>query len=270
MPVAAGRPLAMDAPAAALLSINTGSSSLKVAVYELAAAPRRILSAEVRQIGLPSAHLTITDATGATLTEARERLADHDAALARVLGWLREHGGCERLAAVGHRIVHGGTQFTRPQWIDPPMIEELRALVPLAPDHLPQSIAAIATIGKRLPERAASRLFRHGLSPHAAALGPHCWRCRGRWQRGPRAVRLSRPVVRIPRRATPRASIRRVQAGRAVLAHLGNGASMAAVRAGQSVDTSMGFTPAGGLVMSMRTGDLDPGVLVYLLRTQGY
>ncbi len=114
---------------------------------------------------------------------------------------------CERLAAVGHRVVHGGLNTSARKASTPRSSPGCKALVPLAPDHLPQSIAAIETITQLLPGVAASGLFRHGLSPHAAALAPDAAAAASASRRGHRAVRLPRPVVRIPRRATASRSI---------------------------------------------------------------
>ena len=257
----------MDTRGTDLLTINTGSSSLKAAVYRIAARQQRLLSADARRIGLDRGQLAIADADGKTLFKLDEPLADHGAALKRILGWLADHGRLQSLAAVGHRVVHGGLEYQRPQIVDAALVAGLKALVPLAPDHLPQSIDAIESITQTLPRvpqvACFDTAFHRTLPARARTLAlPRSLTEQGIVRFGFHGLSYEYLVEQL-RAADPQHA-----GGRAVLAHLGNGASMAAVLGGESQDTSMGFTPAGGLVMGMRTGDLDPGVLVYLLRTQ--
>ena len=259
----------MEADGAQLLSINTGSSSLKAAVYRFGEPEgQRVLSAEARGIGLATGKMAVVDAAGKTLLEHDKRLADHGVALDAFLGWLHQHGPVADVAAVGHRIVHGGTEYTEPRWIDPATLDHLRRLVPLAPDHLPQSIAAIEKLGELLPgvPQAAcfDTAFHRTLPRHARLLAlPRRLADEGVVRFGFHGLSCEYVVEQL--RTLDPANF----GGRAIIAHLGSGASMTAVRDGQSVDTSMGLTPTGGLVMSTRTGDLDPGALVYLLREKG-
>jgi len=258
----------MDTRKSELLTINTGSSSLKAALYRLGSSGERTLSAQASGIGTTSAKLAIVDAAGRSLEKRQVRLSDHQAALDQLFRWLDENDRLTSIAAVGHRIVHGGLRYQSPQRIDAELVSHLRELVPLAPDHLPQSIAAIEAAQHRLgaiPQVACfDTEFHRTLPPRARTLPV------------PRSLAEKHTIVRFGFHGLSYEylveRLREIDpahtGGRTVLAHLGNGASMAAVRDGQSRDTSMGFTPAGGLVMGTRTGDLDPGVLVYLLQTK--
>lgn len=259
----------MDAQNSGVLTINTGSSSLKVALYRLGAGEQRLVAAEARQIGLDSGRTTVTDVSGATLLDRKERLKDHPTALAQVLGWLREKEWTSQLSAVGHRIVHGGRKYTAPARIGPSLIDDLRGLVPLAPEHLPQAIAAIETTQEVLPGvpqvACFDTAFHRTLPRRARMLAlPRALADEGVVRFGFHGLSYEFLVEQL--RAIDPAR----RGGRAVLAHLGNGASMTAVLDGKSVDTSMGFTPAGGIVMGTRSGDLDPGVLVYLLERKSF
>ncbi len=258
----------METRSTDLLTINTGSSSLKAAVYRIAAREKRLLSADARRIGLDRGQLGIADADGKTLFKQDEPLADHGAALKRILGWLADNGRLQSLVGVGHRVVHGGLEYQSPQLVDAALVAGLKALVPLAPDHLPQSIDAIESISRLLPRvpqvACFDTAFHRTLPDRARTLAlPRAFKEQGVVRFGFHGLSYEYLVEQL--RATDPVHA----GGRAVLAHLGNGASMAAVQGGESRDTSMGFTPAGGLVMGTRTGDLDPGVLVYLLQTQG-
>ncbi len=260
---------AMDEPNAPLLTINTGSSSLKTAVYRLGEAEHCLVTAEAKQIGLPMGRIRIEDGAGEVLQERDERLPDHAAALGRVLAWLKTHRQMHALAGVGHRIVHGGRNHDAPQWINQALLEDLHALVPLAPEHLPQAIGAIEKVKEMLgdvPQAACFDTSFHSTLPRCARLLPlpRAMADGGIVRYGFHGLSYEYLVGEL-RKADPKHA-----GGRAVLAHLGNGASMAAVLRGRSIDTSMGFTPAGGLVMGTRTGDVDPGVLVYLLNQKGY
>ena len=260
----------MDADGFALLTINTGSSSLKTGVYRVVnGAPRVTLRAEARQIGSDASQVVVADGAGKSLTDQTARLADHAAALDMVLRQFAEHGAPRQFAAVGHRVVHGGQRYTSPTWLDADVVRALQELVPLAPDHLPQSIAAIKTISTLMPDvrqvACFDTSFHHTLPRRARLFAlPRALAEQGIVRFGFHGLSCEYLVEQL-RSLDPQHI-----GGRTVITHLGSGASMTAVVRGQSVDTSMGFTPTGGLVMSTRSGDLDPGVLVYLLRQRGY
>jgi acetate kinase len=259
-----------------LLTINTGSSSLKAALYRLREEATREhstqtpeLRAEASRIGDRGGGLRLADERGETLDEHRDDLPDHAAALEALLGRLRDRG-LERddLAAVGHRIVHGGDRHREPQKVTPEVLADLRALVPIDPNHLPQAIAAIEAVGRDYPEVPQVVCFDtafHSRMPRAARLYalPRRLADEGIVRYGFHGLSYEYVMEEL-RRLEPEAIV-----GRVVVAHLGNGASMAAVRGGVGVDTTMGFTPTGGLVMGTRSGDLDPSVPLFLLEERG-
>ncbi len=251
-----------------ILTINTGSSSLKVALYEAGREETRILSGEVERIGVPGGRFRLTDARGATLIDQGGDLPDHGAALEAVLAGLRRYRPDLSLDAVGHRVVHGGAHYSAPQRVTPELIAALQELVPIAPDHLPQAIQAIQTVVRvhpDLPQVACFDTAFHRRMPRTAQLYPLPRRLadEGVVRYGFHGLSYE-SILRELRALAPREA-----EGRVVIAHLGNGASMAAVRGGIGIDTTMGFTPAGGLMMGTRPGDLDPGVLLYLLVERG-
>ena len=251
-----------------LLTINTGSSSLKAALYEMGQAERLDLAAQADRIGQSGSRIRITDAQGKTLLDEQRELKNHEAALQALFDWLQVHAPGKKLDAVGHRVVHGGSRYSAPQLIDDDLVRTLQELVPIDPNHLPQAIGAIQTVTRlhpNLPQVACFDTAFHRTMPRVAQMFalPHAY-----WDAG--VVRygfhgLSYEYIMQELRAQDSAAA----GGRVIIAHLGNGASMAAVLGGRGVDTTMGFTPTGGLVMGTRTGDLDPGVLLYLLDSRG-
>lgn len=243
-----------------VLTINTGSSSLKAAVYA-DRATRLVFDAEAERIG-QGGSLRVVDGKGTVLLEQQQHFNDHTAAVEALLDWLagRDEG---RFEVAGHRIVYGGPTYSAPRPIDEPMLEALRRLVPLDPDHLPQAIAAVETLGRRqagLRQFACfDTWFHHAMPPAARTLPlPRRFADDGVVRYGFHGLSYEYLSAEL-HKLDPRAG------GLAVLAHLGSGCSMAAVRGGTGVDTTMGFTPTGGLMMSTRSGDLDPGVLLHLL-----
>jgi acetate kinase len=250
-----------------LLTINTGSSSLKATLYTY---PALALDATARaeRIGQPGSRLNVRLTRDDDGAERAAELPDHAAAMRALLDWLRERGLARRLAAVGHRIVHGGAEYHDPQGVTPALVTALHALVPIDPDHLPQSLAAIAATSEAysgIPQFACFDTAFHRTMPPVAqhyAL-PHRFAEAGVLRYGFHGLSYESILDQL-RDLDPGAV-----AGRLVIAHLGNGASMVAVCDSASVETTMGFTPTGGLVMGTRTGDLDPGVLLYLLQQQG-
>ena len=251
-----------------ILTINTGSSSLKVALYEAGRDETRILSGEVERIGVPGGRFRLIDAHGATSVDQGSDLPDHGAALGAALAALRRFRPELDLDAVGHRVVHGGSHYSEPQRVTPELIAALRELIPIAPDHMPQAVQAIQAAVKAypgLPQVACFDTAFHRHMPRTAQLYPL-----PRHLADEGVVRYGfhglsyESILRELRALAPREA-----EGRVVIAHLGNGASMAAVRGGIGIDTTMGFTPVGGLMMGTRPGDLDPGVLLYLLVERG-
>jgi acetate kinase len=249
-----------------VLTINSGSSSIKFAMYDMSGVPQRIATGQVERIGLPDARFRATAAEGQT--HETIAAANHDQAVDRIIAWLDLHGGLQAVVAVGHRIVHGGDRFLESTAIDDAVIRELHRLAPLAPNHLPGEIAAIEAIRNRCPGLLQFGCFDtafHRDLPRDARLiaVPRRYEAAGVRRYGFHGLSyqyLMRELERIAGSETAH--------GRIILAHLGAGCSLAAVKGGQCIDTTMGFTPAAGLVMATRTGDLDPGLLVHLIRTE--
>jgi len=232
-----------------ILTLNAGSSSLKVALFDGGAPPGRIFSYAVARVG--------------------QTVADHAQALDVALAQLEAHGGLGALAAVGHRVVHGGPRYASPQLVTPGVIEELKRLAVLDPDHLPAEIAILEAMRSRapsLPQVACFDTAFHRTMPRVARLLPipRRYEAEGLQRYGFHGLSytyLAQELARVAGEPAAR--------GRVVLAHLGAGASLAALRDGRCVDTTMGFTPNSGVPMGTRSGDLDPGVILYLLRAGG-
>jgi len=250
-----------------ILTINTGSSSLRADCYQVGQGETLVFSAEAERIGLPGTRLRIADANGTSLNEQQDDRLDHTAAVEAVFAWLRDHGAQRELDAVGHRVVHGGNRYSEPQPITPTLVQSIEELVPIDPDHLPQALAAMRFVSQTYPALLQVACFDTAFHRHmpqvaqAYALPRHLTDA-GLTRYGFHGLSYEYIMEQLRTEAATAAD------GRVIIAHLGNGASMAAVREGKSVDTTMGFTPTGGLVMSTRSGDLDPGVLLHLLQEQ--
>lgn len=250
-----------------VLVLNGGSSSLKFGLYTAEARPTLRLRGKIDRIGSPDTSLAVTEADGQAHTEPVAG-ADHAEAARSLLDCLssRGDGALDHVRAVGHRVVHG-MAHTAPERVTPALLDELRGLVPLAPDHLPTEIGLIEACQSRLavPPHIAcfDTAFHADLPDVARQLAiPRRLQTAGIRRYGFHGLSYAYLTEELAR-CEPRPAARR----RVVLAHLGSGASMAAVAGGRSIDTSMGFTPTAGLPMSTRSGDLDPGVGAYLART---
>jgi acetate kinase len=250
-----------------ILTINGGSSSLKFAAYALDAPDTPLLTGRIERIGSPSALFTTTAAGDAEETRSIAA-ADHLAALTALTGWLDEQGALHAVAAAAHRIVHGGPTYSEPQRITPALLSELRRLSAYAPEHLPAEIALIEELVRQCPDVTQVACFDtafHRDMPRVARMLaiPRRYDAQGVQRYGFHGLSYAYLTEELARIGGPEAA-----RGRVILAHLGNGASLAAVRDGRSVDTSMGFTPAAGIPMSTRSGDLDPGLIWYLEDTE--
>ena len=182
--------------------------------------------------------------------------------------WIEERTGRNALAAVGHRVVHGGPNYYEPQPITAEMVEELRRLSPFDPDHMPEEILLTEAFHRRFPElpqvACFDTAFHHDLPRVAQLLPlPRRYEAQGVRRYGFHGLSYAFLMEELARLAGPEAA-----RGRVILAHLGNGASLAALHDGKSMDTSMSFTPTAGVPMSTRSGDLDPGLVWYLARTE--
>ena len=255
------------APApASILAINGGSSSIKFAVYGAGASPTPSLSGTLDRIGRGGTTLSWRATEGAPF-EGHAEVPDDTPAPRLLIDWLEAREQFADVRAVGHRVVHG-MAHTAPERVTPDVLDELRRATPYAPDHLPREIELIEAFGERhphLPQVACFDTAFHGTMPRVATLLPipRRYRAKGVQRYGFHGLSYAYLVEELARVAGPEAAH-----GRLILAHLGNGASLAAVQAGTSIDTTMGFTPAAGLVMSTRTGDLDPGLVSFLAHTE--
>jgi len=250
-----------------VLTINGGSSSIKFALYEAAQPLKRGLCGTVDRIGLAGTNLTFHLQDGTPQANQCLSATDHKSAANFLLDWLQGQNGFESVQAVGHRVVHG-MQHTEPEVVTQPLLDELHRISPNDPDHLPSEIELIEIFRQRhpkLPQVACFDTAFHQTMPRVAKLLPIPRRfdAKGIQRYGFHGLSYAYLMEELARLGDPAAS-----KGRVILAHLGNGASMAAVLDGNSIDTSMCFTPTAGLVMSTRSGDLDPGLAPYLARTE--
>jgi acetate kinase len=251
-----------------VLCINSGSSSLKAALYEVAGGERRIASGQVDRIGLEEASLRVIGTGGEMLAESRQPVATPGDALRLLLGALPSLG-LPHADAVGHRLVHGGPDYFEPVLINPGVVADLKSLRRFAPLHLPAAIAAIEALAESAPGLRQVACFDtafHARLPEIAREFPLPRRFTdgGVRRYGFHGLSYESIVDSLLNGADPKTA-----RGRWILLHLGNGASIAAVRDGRSIDTTMGLTPLGGLMMGTRTGDLDPGLVLHLLLESG-
>ena len=256
----------------AVLVVNAGSSSVKFSVYRVNAAgpPAETARGLLDGIGVRP-HFAARDLEGGGAEDRAltpSETGDHDGAIAIVADWLRGHVGGAKPIAVGHRVVHGGTAYSRPVLLDPAVMTALDALVPLAPLHQPHNLAAIRAVSARipgLPQVACFDTAFHRGHPQMADLFALPWEL---YESGVRRYGFHGLSYEHIAEALP-AVAPEIAAGRVVVAHLGAGSSLCALRAGQSVESTMGFTALDGLPMGTRTGSLDPGVILYLLEARG-
>jgi acetate kinase len=226
------------------LAVNSGSSSVKFALF----------TSDPQPTLLQRGSIDVTDRT-AVAAQLLERLTPNIAT--------------RPLAAIGHRLVHGGPDYVEPQLITRALLDALTLLVPFAPNHLPDEIALIESLAQRHPGLPQIACFDTAFHRHLPEVArrlpvPETFHAAGVQRYGFHGLSYTFLLEELRRVGGDAAAD-----GRVVMAHLGNGSSLAAVRAGRSIDTSMGFTPIGGVVMSTRSGDLDPGVVTYVARTAG-
>jgi acetate kinase len=250
----------------AVLVLNAGSSSIKFAVFDMSANEPALLCKGLLDEHESAPRLTINDPAGKRLHETRRPPGDNDNGLfVDVLAWLDDYLGGESLAAAGHRVVHGGPDFVDPVEITDARIAALEALTPLAPLHQPRCLSPIRAIRAIRPGLAQiacfDTAFHHGLAPTVRRVAiPRRFEDEGIRRYGFHGLSFEYIAGRLAA-ISPELSARRT-----VVAHLGNGASLCAMRDGKSLDTTMGLTPLDGLVMGTRCGQIDPGVLLYLLQ----
>jgi acetate kinase len=257
----------MNSALPCVLTINGGSSSIRFAVYEAGETPRRRLDGKIDRIGLMGTNLVVNDPDGKPQPPRHIAAADHGMAARFLLDWLDAQPAFVAVKAVGHRVVHG-MKHSEPERVTRKLLEELHRITPYDPDHLPREIGLIEAFLQRhpkLPQVACFDTAFHRTMPRVAKLLPipRRYAAKGVERYGFHGLSYAYLMEEL-HRLDPAA-----RKGRVILAHLGNGASLAAVHHGKSIDTSMGFTPAAGLVMSTRSGDLDPGLPYYLARNEG-
>jgi acetate kinase len=256
-------------PDACLAVINAGSSSIKFALYGGEAAEHLLFRGQVEQIGV-APRLHVVDGKGAVAAEQQWPCEgfDHSAATGEIIKTARGLIGGAPVAAVGHRVVHGGMKYSAPVRINPEVIAELSRLAPLAPLHQPHNLAPIQAIAERaphLPQVACFDTAFHRSQPTLAQLYglPREFADEGIRRYGFHGLSYEYIISHLRDLLPELADLR------LVIAHLGNGASLCATHCGRSVATTMGFTAVDGLLMGTRCGTLDPGVLIYLMDTYG-
>jgi acetate kinase len=250
-----------------ILTINAGSSSIKFAIFDGAESLQRRLYGQIDRIGSDSAQLTFNDLGRHRQDSQRVPLSNRGSAANILIDWLMAQDGFSSVAALGHRVVHG-MKHIQPEIVTPVLLDELRRLIPYDSEHLPREIELIEACRQRcptLPQVACFDTAFHHTMPRVAKLLPIPRRfdAKGIQRYGFHGLSYAYLMEELARISGAAVAEERV-----ILAHLGNGASVAAVRSGKSIDTSMGFTPSSGLPMGTRSGDLDPGVAAYLARTE--
>lgn len=252
---------------ASVLTVNGGSSSIKFALYLIGKPLRRTLYGTIDRIGLSDTTFECNDSLGNQLYSHDIAAVDHRSAVNILLNWLEKRDEYVSIEAVGHRVVHG-MQHIQPEIVTQDLLDELARIRPYDPDHLPSEIELIGAFRLRYPKLPQVVCFDtafHQTMPRVAKLLPIPRRfdAKGIQRYGFHGLSYAFLIEELARLGDTAAA-----KGRVILAHLGNGASLAAVREGKSIDTSMSFTPTAGLVMSTRSGDLDPGLAPYLARTE--
>jgi acetate kinase len=250
-----------------ILTINGGSSSIKFALYDAVSPLKRGLYGAVDRVGLSGTNLTFHDPTSKQPKRFKLAATNHKSAANSLLDWLETQIDFKMVRGTGHRVVHG-MKHTEPELVTKKLLDELRRISPNDPDHLPREIELIEAFRQRhprLPQVACFDTAFHQTMPRVAKLLPIPRRFdrKGIQRYGFHGLSYAYLMEELARLGDPSA-----KKGRVILAHLGNGASLAAVLNGKGIDTSMGFTPTAGLVMSTRSGDLDPGLAPYLARTE--
>jgi acetate kinase len=254
---------------ARVLTINGGSSSIRFALYDARDVATKLLGGKIDRIGLRGSTMTVDEMRHGAMSRIQTSVdaADHHSAAVFLMEYLGSRPSFEAVRAVGHRIVHG-MQHSSPERVTPGLLGELRKIIPYDPEHLPREIELIETVRSIHPGLEQVACFDtafHRTMPRVATLLPipRRYESKGVQRYGFHGLSYTYLMAELRRVGDAAAT-----SGRVILAHLGSGASLAAVRDGRCIDTSMGFTPTSGLVMSTRSGDLDPGVMSFLALTE--
>ncbi len=248
-----------------VLVLNSGSSSIKFGLFDISAVEPTLLCKGLLDEHDAKPRLVVKSPAGEDLFEKRREAsdADSDHLFADVLGFIEDRFGDHRLRAVGHRVVHGGPDYSAPVELTDDVTAKLEALTPLAPLHQPRCLAPVRAIKAIRPDlthiACFDTAFHHGIAPPANRFAiPRRYEERGVRRYGFHGLSFEYVAERLAQIAP------QLVAKRTVIAHLGNGASLCGLRDGRSMDTTMGLTPLDGLVMGTRCGRIDPGVLLYL------
>ena len=258
----------MSAAKACILAVNGGSSSIKFALFKTEGPLRRVLVGGIERIGLSNPIFQAKGSAEADTFSHQVAAADHTEAVNVLLDWLENRSDSNPLTAIGHRILQGGPKYYEPQGITADLVAELHRLSPFDPDHIPEELQIFEALRSRYPDlpqiACFDTAFHHDLPRVAQLLPiPRRFEAKGVRRYGFHGLSYAFLMHELGRVAGQKAA-----GGRVILAHLGNGASLAAVRDGKSLDTSMSFTPTAGVPMGTRSGDLDPGLVLYLSRTE--
>lgn len=251
-----------------ILIFNSGSSSIKFAIYDIANSFALLLKGEIERIGLTDSCIFIKDVDSSYDFSKIVKAPDHLAAIRILINFVKEYRGFESLSAIGHRVVHGGPKLSAPARVTPQLIKELRKLATFDPEHMPEEILLIEEFQKQFPNLPQAvcfdTAFHHDMPRVAQIISiPRKYEALGVRRYGFHGLSYSFIVKELRKLSGKDAANSRL-----IIAHLGNGASLAAVREGNSFDTTMSFTPTSGIPMGTRSGDLDPGLVSYL-STQG-
>jgi acetate kinase len=250
-----------------LLTINAGSSSIKFGLFQIDDLSKKLLHGKVDRIGLPGTNLTFNYQEQNKQGSRSIKSSDHGSAAKFLIDWLEDEIGFASIIGVGHRVVHGMKYIEHAQ-VTQELLDELHRIQQYDPDHLPREIELIEAFQQhhpKLPQVACFDTVFHRTMPRVAQILPIPRRfdAMGVRRYGFHGLSYTYLMEELARVAGERAAQERV-----ILAHLGNGASLSAIHGGKSIDTSMGFTPTAGIPMGTRPGDLDPGVALYLMRTE--
>lgn len=259
----------MNAAEKSILTINGGSSSIKFALFTTSRSLPLTLKGQIARIGMPDSVFSVQGADQIEHFARPVAAKDYTTGVALLMEWIKQQEFADSLVAVGHRIVHGGPNFHEPQRLTLELVEALRGLTALDPAHLPEEIALTDAFHRHFPQlpqiACFDTAFHHKLPRVARLLPiPRRYEAAGVRRYGFHGLSYEFLMAELVRTEGTTAS-----RGRIILAHLGNGASLAAVRNGLPIDTSMGFTPASGVPMGTRSGDIDPGLVWFLARSEG-
>jgi acetate kinase len=248
-----------------ILAINGGSSSIKFALFKTGNSLKQLFNGAIENIGTQKATLNFSNTIDQQKNSIDIEAADHDQAANHLIDWLEKQEHFDSIKAIGHRIVHG-MDHTEPELVTDDLLNELKKISAFDPEHLPEEIKLIETFSKRYPAlkqvACFDTSFHTSMPPVAKLLSiPRRYYKMGIQRYGFHGLSYAYLMQELERIAGNKSAKRKI-----ILAHLGNGASVAAVKDGKSIDTSMGFTPTSGLPMGTRTGDLDPGVAWYLMQ----